>query len=445
MTIAVPPIQSFGEFEAETLPMLQPPKVTAFGRVSWADLDKPGREIEYLIDDWMTEGDVSILGGAPGSGKSFIAIDMGMALARGVPWLGKETQPALVIYQAGEGGKGVKNRLRAYRKHHKLPPDAQIPFELLTARIDIYAANDRGGDTDKLISAINGIKREYPGLDRLVIFIDTFATAQGAADEISGKDMAIVLNNVERIKRECGAHVCLVHHTNAEGKKLRGHTSLRGNVDQVFLVSNNEQTKVKTMVLDKIKDGEDGIKIQFELMQIELGEYPNGKPRTSCVCLPVGEKEAIRKEEEAKGIRLRESEIPYFRALWAALEAHGEPVPQDMALPTSVRAIVHNRQVNAAFSAQHPLDDDMAGLSEDEVKAAKTRHWEKLKKRIQAAREGLQRAGVLGITGEKLWWTGKPVRQFRETQPKEALSPDFPGQFPGNFPENSQDLTGLQF
>lgn len=445
MSLHVPPIQPFAEFEAETLPMMQRPRVTAFGRVSWGDLDTPGREIEYLIDDWMTEGDVSILGGASGSGKSFIAIDMGMALARGVPWLGKETRRSLVVYQAGEGGKGVKNRLRAYRKHHRLTGEAKVPFELLTARIDIYAANDRGGDTDKLIEAINGIKLEYPDLDRLVIFIDTFATAQGAADEISGKDMAIVLNNVERIKRETGAHVCLVHHMNADGKKLRGHTSLRANVDQVFLVSNNEQTRVKTMVLDKIKDGEDGIKVQFELMQIELGEYPNGKPKTSCVCLPVGEKEAIRKEEEAKGIRLRESEIPYFRALWAALEAHGEPVPPDMALPSSVRAIVHNKQVNTVFSAQHPIDDDLAALSDDEVKAAKTRHWEKLKKRIVAAREGLQRAGVLGITGEKLWWTGKPVRQFRETQPKEQNSPEFPGQSPGGFPEFSPEISGLQF
>src|SRR6202040_727689 len=95
-----------------------------------------------------------------------------------------------------------------------------------------------------------------------------------------------VMANVDRIADAVpGCHVCLVHHMNAGGTKLRGHTSVYAGIDQVILVSKDEDSKIRTALLDKQKDGEDGSEIRFELPSIEIGRRHDGKPITSCVCL----------------------------------------------------------------------------------------------------------------------------------------------------------------
>lgn len=432
MTIHVPPILTFEQFEPEAVAALRPPRVSAYGRLSWADLDKPGKELEYLIDDWTTVGGKSIIAGPSGSGKSFLAIDQALALATGRPWFGSDVmKPGLVIYQAGEGGLGVKKRLRAYRKHYNLAGTDDVPFEFLPRRIDIFAADgEAGGDTGKLIEAIKGIAAEYGDKAPLrAVFIDTLATAQGGADEISGKDMAVVLANIDRINRETGAHVCLVHHMNSEGKKIRGHTSIKANIDEVLLVARNEQTGVRTVTLDKLKDGEDGRRFSFELMSIDVGERADGKRITSCVCLPVGEKEAIRKEENLRGFRLNDQEIIFMKALFEADKRHGQPVPENLErVPASVRSVVSYTEIKKAFVALTPNDTTFSSDATAEDKAAsEKRYRETLKKRLQRTREFLTGAEIIDAAdGGLMWWTGRPLRAFPHTVPKALHPAEFP-------------------
>lgn len=417
--IQVPEILPFVDFVALAEQALRPPRVTAYGRISWAELDKPGPELDYLIDDWLTVGGKSIIGGPSGSGKSFLAVDMALSVATKRPWFGNDVlNPGLVIYQAGEGGLGLKRRFRAYRSHFNLNGQP-IPFEFLPARIDIFAPDDAGGDTSKLIEAINGIASEYAQPLRAV-FIDTLATAQGGADEISGKDMAVVLANIDKINKATGAHVCLVHHMNADGKKLRGHTSIKANVDEVILVSSNEQTKVRSVVLDKLKDGEDGKRFQFELLWKELDLRADGKRLGSCVCLPVGEKDAIRKEETLKGFKLNDFEIVFMKAFFEAERIKGAPVPADMRIAENVRAIVHYDDVKRELAKAMPNDSlPEAGASEEQRAAADKAHRERVKKRVQRAREYLMSIGIINATeGGFVYFTGKPLRAFPHTMPK---------------------------
>ena len=425
---------------AATLKPWAPQRTNAFGRISWHELDSQGPELEFVIEDWVTAGDKSILGGASGSGKSFLALDAGLSIALGRPWFGNETKPGLVIYQAGEGGRGVKRRLRAFRKHFNVPADAAVPFELLSSKIDIFAPDDAGGDTAKLIAAVQSIREEYPGIPLQAIFIDTLAVAQGGADEISGKDMAAVLANIDRIARETGAHVCLVHHMNASGAKLRGHTSLKGNVDQVILVERNEQTGVRTVKLDKMKDGEDGRRLQFELLSVDVGTRDDGKRLTSCVCLPLGEKEAIRKEEQTKGYVLNQNEIMLMKAFFSAAARYGQPVPEDMQIPSHVRNVVEWSKVLAVYAEMNPIDEDLSGADEERVAKVKANHKELHKKRVKRAREYLQKIEVLGIADPHAWFTGKPLRAFPHTQPRPE-----PEVAPTVLDEDAQVLTSIPF
>src|SRR5690606_28252989 len=85
--------------------------------------------------------------------------------------------------------------------------------------------------------------------------------------------------------QKLGVALFWVHHKNAAGDRERGHTSLRANVDSAIEVNRDEEDN-RTLKLVKIKDGEDGEKIGFDLQSVTIGTYDSGKPMTSCVVVP---------------------------------------------------------------------------------------------------------------------------------------------------------------
>lgn len=404
------PIQTWAEFEAETREVLRLP--SRYGRLRWRDLDRPGPEHEYIVDGLLSAGDKSILGGPSMSGKSFLAIHLGMSIAYACfnpEWRFFDQRifkPGLVVYQAGEGARGVKKRLRAFRRHFNIPAHIDLPFELLQSQVDLYSAE---GDTKGLIEEIAAIRDDYPDLPLVAVFIDTLATATGGADENSGKDMGAVMKNIDALRAATGANICLVHHLNAAGTKLRGHTSILANIDQVVMVSRDEKTKIRTVSLGKQKDDDDTFSLKFELMQVETGRVRaiDQKAETSCVCLPVGEKEAARKAEAAAGFKLiKKEEERIFAALMKSLDRYGTIASgeQEAAGAPSGARVVHYENWRDVYAEMNPDENG-------EKPSTKT-----IGQRFRNNSDGLQRFGVIGLSSPWMWWAGKPVRGYPETQ-----------------------------
>jgi len=390
-----------------------------FGALYLDQLDDPGPEHNWLVQGWLAVGEVSVVAGASRSGKSFLALEIGLDIAEGRPVFGLKVRPGAVVYQCGEGAVGAKKRLRAWREHHGRQWTREMPFVLLQKPIDIYHSTE---GVDDLITEINAHAKTFDCPLRLVI-IDTLATATPGADENSGKDMSMVLGNVARISDKCGCHVMLVHHLNAAGAKLRGHTSVYANVGQVLLVSRDEETGIRTVILDKQKDDEDGKTMKFELMQIILGVEEDGSKITSCVCLPVGEKDAVRREEELRGYRLNTTQELFMRAFFEADRRFGYPVPQTLSLPSAVRSVVSWEDVKRIYAEKSPPDVLTPDQQTTEEAAIADRKWRgAMKKRVQRLREDMQALGILGVTRHEnmglAYWTGKPLRAFPWTQPK---------------------------
>jgi hypothetical protein len=372
-----------------------PPFVSRFGGIPFECLDDPGPEHEYLIDDWLTVGDKSIIGGASKSGKSFLAIHAAMSISLGIEFFGnKVLTPGLVIYQAGEGARGIKKRFRAWRQYFGVPVGKRVPVYILQSKIDLYSAQ---GDTNAFIEEVNGISQLYD-VPLRALFIDTLAKAQGGADENSGRDMSIVMANIDRIAAAVpGCHVALVHHFNAAGTKLRGHSSIYANIDQVVLVTKDEESKVRTALLDKQKDGEDGATIKFELMQVELGRRAvDGKPITSCVTLSVGGKAAAKAEgKNAVSLQLSDQQTNIVNALKKAITEHGEDAPASLGLPKSIKKVVRYKQWLQAYRDVWPGDpttDDAA-----------------IRQAMKRAGEKLIRLKVIGRVNPYVWLTGRAV------------------------------------
>lgn len=401
-----PTIITLKEFEQRAQAVMTPLFKSKFGAMFLDDLDKPGPEHEYLINSFMTVGDKSIIGGPSQSGKSFLAIHAGMCVATGREFFGQSVKQGLVIYQAGEGARGVKKRLRAWRQHFGVNFGRDTPFVLLQSAVDLYRPD---GDTSALIAEINLVRKMYEVPLRLVV-IDTLATATAGADENSGKDMGQVMANIGRIHQETGAHVCLVHHMNAAGSKLRGHTSIYANVDQVALVTRDEVTKHRTVRLDKQKDDANDIKFGFMLLSVEVGYYEDGRPITSCVVVSREDKERVMGERARRGVSLNQTNMLIFRALLKALDEFGTNAPYALGLPLGTQA-VDAKKWTEAYSrvSTHDIGDEAAG--EDEA----TKREAAIKKRLQRAAEYMLNAGLIGRDGAWIWWTGKPVAGLPET------------------------------
>ncbi|AMS41181.1 AAA family ATPase [Aminobacter aminovorans] len=403
-------------------PPWTPVRPREFGAYYHDEIDGPGLEYDYIIDGLLTSRGRSVFGGPSGSGKSFFALHAAYCIGRGHEFFGHAVERGGVIYQAGEGGLGMKKRQKAYRKHFKVEDDEDIPLVVLPAKVDLFA---REGDTDKLIATIKAIKITM-SVPLRVVFIDTLATATIGADENSGKDMSVVLANIARIEHECGVHVCLVHHMNADGKKLRGHTSIHANVDTVVVITMDENTRIRTARLAKQKDDEDGLKIPFTLASVEVGENPKtGKPITSCVVLTVSEKDALKKEQQQFGYSVRPTEEALLIPMFRAIKKYGRFVAEEKDGPPEA---VGKHVVDFGHFLDVAVEMD---ASENDKIAARA----KIRKAFERNTSYLIKHQVIAFkrTSEKaalVWWTGKPIRGFPHTFPDDMRNRTNPGQNP---------------
>jgi len=390
------PVRLFERIRDESRPWAPRKPVSRFGAVSWVDMDKTGPAVDWLVEDLLTVGDKAIIGGASGSGKTFFSMGLATAVMGGTDFLGHKVQQGLVLYQAGESGRGVIGRARALRKHANIPHDLALPMEFLTKRVDLFSEN---GDVQAFIDEIKAWQDYYIDDVLRLIVIDTLAKASIGAEENSAKEMGIVLANADKIISETKAAVLLVHHMNAEGKKLRGSTAIQANVEQVIGISVDDVTKIRTATVHKMKDGADGREIKFELLSVETGwDSRLNKPVTSCVVLPLGEKAAAKTAEREKGFFLRADEELPFRALVNALDRAGEPPPDGIEAPH--HTVVKIKYWFEEFKKITTINPDERDFDK---KAASV---------MKRASEKLQKYKLIYRENPYVWLGSKPVRGF---------------------------------
>ena len=72
-----------------------------------------------LINGILPSGVVGVLEGAPGVGKSFVAMDWALHIAGGIDWYGCSVQePRTVVYIVGEGWTSFPQRLRRWDENY---------------------------------------------------------------------------------------------------------------------------------------------------------------------------------------------------------------------------------------------------------------------------------------------------------------------------------------
>ncbi|MCC7328171.1 MAG: AAA family ATPase [Burkholderiales bacterium] len=241
-------------------------------------LGDDGDEADELIEGVVTRGAMGCLYGDSNSGKTFLAIDTACAIARGIPWMGRNVEPGMVVYLAAESPASVRRRLRAYHRHH----GCRVPnFAIVKSPIDLY---NGAADTKRIIDLVAKLEQDTGQKCALVIG-DTLSRLCAGANENSGEDMSIVVRHVDRIREACGAHFLLIHHTGKDAARgMRGWSGMRAAIDTEISVSIDDATGAHAAEITKQRDipGK-GDRIGFRLHVVEMGVGKWGKPITSCV------------------------------------------------------------------------------------------------------------------------------------------------------------------
>src|SRR5205085_1304830 len=79
-----------------------------------------------LVKGLLNRGGMSVLYGESNSGKSFVGLDLGYHIGKGVPWCGRKVHRGAVVYLAAEGGAGIYARLGALERHYGPLEDALL-------------------------------------------------------------------------------------------------------------------------------------------------------------------------------------------------------------------------------------------------------------------------------------------------------------------------------
>jgi hypothetical protein len=334
---------------------------------------------EWLVHDLLPHKGVALLFGESHAGKTFCVLDMASAIARGVPWFGRDVDtPTGVLYVAGEGS--MRRRLQAHLDYHDVAPGDLSRLRVLPRAVNLLEQ----GDVDELLVELRGLAAEL-GRVGLVI-LDTYARMTPGSDE-GRKDTGTAIQACDQIRDELNCCVLLVHHPGyGNTDRVRGSSSLYAALDaELHLDTAGKATEdTRTLEATKVREGRIGPLGGFQLEVVELGEDARGRPVTSCAVRALPADACLPKKRKAK---LTPREAIFLDAVHAVL---GE---------TRVVSTTEQQRLGAKIDQYVAPDDKVKerfyGLLGDTVKQ---RHHV-----ASRAREGLITKKVLGAGEGCLW------------------------------------------
>ena len=343
----------------------------------------------FLSDSWMVEDvlpkqGLAVMFGAPGSGKTYTAIDLACHVASGQPeWRGKYVEHKAVLYLSLEGGKPFRNRLHAWRMHYGVE---DAVFHRCSEKLDLRSTET---DCNRVIAAGRDVSETTRHKIGLVV-VDTLNRAMPGGNENGVEDMGAFITHCDAIARALDCLVLIVHHSGKDvAKGSRGHSSLLGAIDTELSVSNGAIT------ITKQRDGEGGQKFGFTLTPIEIGETEErGKQVFACVV------EAA--EVPEKSVTLSKPQQAVMEALYEFTIDHGEPNPGGTGWPERGKVRVVDADAFRKFAAGRMHQSEPKRRSEA----------------VKRACETLVTKGLIGANQNKIWATklnGRGVAKGRNS------------------------------
>lgn len=246
------------------------PRRPRAGPMRLADLARQATDgAPYLVKGLLQQRSHAVLYGAPGQGKTFVALDLAYHVAAGRPWHGHRVAEGCALYLAFEGMGGIARRAAALMRHYG---DADVPLFVQAAD---YNLREQAG-RKALAEMVAGL----PATPKLIV-IDTLARAMKGGDENSAQDMGALNDAIGALIEASGACVLVIHHSGKnKAAGARGSSALLGAIDTEIEVADRSITATKQ------RDLEMGDPLGFRLHPVLLGLDEDGDEITSCVVMP---------------------------------------------------------------------------------------------------------------------------------------------------------------
>ncbi len=175
----------------------------------------------WLIPDMVPARDLTLITGAPGVMKSWLAYDLARAVAQGGTWMGVQVTPPMRPHGADVGNEVAalvlnfdNSTAECGRRFMRLGLAATDPIRFHS--VDV-------GQRLRLPEAAESLAAVADALRPRLIVIDSLRQSH-TCDENSSKEMMVVMDQLKRLYA-CGAAVVVVHHS---GKTVGAHSKSRG-------------------------------------------------------------------------------------------------------------------------------------------------------------------------------------------------------------------------
>lgn len=186
--------------------------------------------------------------GAPGLGKSFLALDIALSVAAGLDVLGRRALQGSAFYLSTEGKSGMRARAEAWALSRGLDIRG-LPVALIEKALNLRdetTVSSLIGQLAKL-EKITGVRCRF-------ICIDTLSQCL-FGDENRQEDMTEFASSTTRIANALETQVCVIHHTGKdEGKGARGSSVINGNFDTLLHLSEGSEAFELTLRTGKQKN-----------------------------------------------------------------------------------------------------------------------------------------------------------------------------------------------
>lgn len=203
-----------------------------FDLTPWRERYEKSPNLEWLIPNAIEKGSMFSIIGAPGTGKSFVATDLGVSVATGTPWLGNTsftpTVKGNVILISPEATNSVLRRIAEQYISRGVNDEGNI---LVTDRP--LPVRESEEDREKFI--------ELELCEPTLILIDTWARATPGLNENSAQDVNRIIHELDIVRKRTGCSVGIIHHTTKAGTSARGTSALFGALDSEFVTLRSEE------------------------------------------------------------------------------------------------------------------------------------------------------------------------------------------------------------
>jgi AAA domain len=227
------------------------------------DFKNKEMEFDWLVKDLLVRGDICTLNGDPGVGKSWLGLDLAVAMMMERQWLGMDVEPGKVMVIDQENPK-----VTAFRRMAALGLDDDVALEKLRYLWYAGIRLDQEEAARKFYEDAENFEPDY-------LLVDSLSRVH-FRNENSAEEMNPLFNGgIYPIARDLNCTIVLIHHLNKQGGQ-RGSTAIKAagdlNLDVVNIMEGEDKTGWQAIIPDKLRNiPEWGASLHCRRVQDDLG------------------------------------------------------------------------------------------------------------------------------------------------------------------------------